>query len=133
MVVVLAAALSGTPSLSRAETPSDFLAAFEAGARAADSGFAGFSAARGELFFNKTHGREWSCSSCHTARPVQSGKHARTGKSIDPLSPNANAERFTRSKKVEKWFRRNCNDVLGRECSALEKGDVLTFLMAVKP
>ena len=40
-------------------------------------------------------------------------------------------ERFTRPDKVEKWFRRNCNDVLGRACTASEKGDVLAYLMSL--
>ena len=34
--------------------------------------------------------------------------------------------------KVEKWFKRNCNDVLGRVCTPLEKGDVLSYLLTVK-
>jgi hypothetical protein len=33
---------------------------------------------------------------------------------------------------VEKWFKRNCNDVAGRACTALEKGDVLTYLLSLK-
>jgi len=33
---------------------------------------------------------------------------------------------------VEKWFRRNCNDVLNRACTASEQGDVLAYLMTVK-
>jgi len=35
--------------------------------------------------------------------------------------------------KVEKWFRRNCNDVMGRECTAGEKADVLAWLLTLKP
>ena len=35
-------------------------------------------------------------------------------------------------KKVAKWFKRNCNDVLDRECTAQEKGDVLSYLLTVK-
>ena len=27
--------------------------------------------------------------------------------------------------KTEKWFRRNCNDVIGRECSRAEKADMI--------
>jgi hypothetical protein len=34
--------------------------------------------------------------------------------------------------KVEKWFRRNCQDVLQRECSAQEKGDFIAWLSQVK-
>lgn len=90
-------------------------------------------AARGRQFFTSRHGRDWSCSSCHGETPIQPGKHASTGKAIGPLAPAFNAERFTDTAKVEKWFRRNCNDVLGRECSAGEKADVLAFLSTLKP
>jgi hypothetical protein len=33
---------------------------------------------------------------------------------------------------VEKWFKRNCSDVLGRACSAQEKGDLLAWLATVR-
>ena len=56
-----------------------------------------------------------------------------TGKPIAPLAPLANGERFTDLAFADKWFRRNCNDVLGRACTAQEKGDVLAYLMQVKP
>ena len=90
------------------------------------------SASRGEQLFNTKHGQEWSCASCHENPPNHPSKHIVTGKVIKPLSPNSNAERFTDQAKVEKWFKRNCNDVLGRECQAQEKADVLAWLMAVK-
>lgn len=89
--------------------------------------------ARGQQFFNATHGREWSCSSCHTATPTVTGKHANTGKPIEPLAPAANPKRFADAAKTEKWFRRNCNDVLGRECTADEKADVRAWLAGLKP
>ena len=88
---------------------------------------------RGEMFFKSTHGNDWSCASCHTRDPRASGRHATTGKSIAPLAPVANAERFTRVDRAEKWFRRNCSDVLGRACTAQEKGDVLAYLLSLKP
>lgn len=116
----------------QAETPQDFLTTFQTAAKASDANFQGFSAARGEQFFKATHGNDWSCASCHTSNPATVGKHASTGKAIDPLAPAANPERFTSTRKVDKWFKRNCNDVLSRECTALEKGDILTFLMAIK-
>jgi hypothetical protein len=47
------------------------------------------------------------------------------------MAPKANEERFTEPKKVAKWFKRNCNDVLDRECTAQEQGDVMTYLLAV--
>ena len=90
-------------------------------------------AVRGQQFFGATHGKEWSCSTCHTKQPTAEGTHASTRKAISPLAPSANAKRFTDSAKTEKWFRRNCNDVLGRECTAAEKADVLAWLIGLKP
>jgi len=94
---------------------------------------AGFSVERGRAFFQSTHGNEWSCASCHTQDPAASGRHAKTSKAIAPLAPAANPERFTSTAEAEKWFKRNCNDVLGRACTAQEKGDVLAYLMQVTP
>lgn len=71
-----------------------------------------------------------SCSSCHGTDFSKAGKHRKTHKVIDPLSTRVNTERFTDEKKIEKWFKRNCNDTWGRECTAQEKADFLTFLLA---
>ena len=111
---------------AHAATPMDQLAGYtaQAGSPAVP--------ARGQQFFNIRQGREWSCGSCHGALPTQPGKHASTGKSISALAPAFNPERFTDSAKTEKWFRRNCNDVAGRECTAAEKADVLSWLMTLK-
>ena len=87
---------------------------------------------RGEQFFTSKHGREWSCASCHTATPNKATEHILTGKSIEPLAPAANAKRFSDPAKSEKWFKRNCNDVLSRECSAQEKADVIAWLLTIK-
>lgn len=118
-------------------------AAFSAGAYAATPAeqLAQFSAqagtpavpARGQQFFTTTHGREWSCASCHGVVPTQMGKHAATGKPIEALAPAFNAQRFTDTAKTAKWFRRNCNDVVGRECTAAEKADLLSWLITLKP
>ena len=120
-------ALAALVSHANAATPSDMLAhyAAQAGAPAQPE--------RGQQLFTSRHGREWSCSSCHGAVPVQMGKHASTGKAIGAMAVIANAERFTDAAKVEKWFRRNCNDVMGRECTPAEKADVLAWLIALKP
>ena len=115
-----------------AETPKDFLAAFASEAKQESPAYAGPSAERGQRFFKASHGQEWSCASCHTRNPGAAGKHAVTHKLIDPLAPSANAARFTRQAKVEKWFKRNCNDVVGRACTAQEKGDVLSYLLTIK-
>ena len=87
---------------------------------------------RGKVFFNSTHGKEWSCSSCHGNPPTSPGRHASTSKVIDPLAPSANPDSLTDSARTDKWFRRNCNDVLGRECLPQEKADVLSYLISIK-
>lgn len=128
-LLCLSLALLGvTPA--RAETPTDFLSRYQAEARQAAAGFIP-SAQRGERLFRTIGRQDWSCASCHTDNPAAAGKHASTGKPIDALAPAANARRFTRPDKVEKWFRRNCNDVIGRSCTAAEKSDLLAYLMAV--
>ncbi|MGE8452652.1 MAG: DUF1924 domain-containing protein [Pseudomonadales bacterium] len=127
-IAVAMGLLSTTPSLvAQAATPTELQSGYttKAGAPAV--------AARGQQIFTANHGREWSCASCHGAVPTQSGKHAVTGKPIGALAPAFNPERFTDAAKVEKWFRRNCNDVVGRECTAGEKADVLSWLLTLKP
>jgi mono/diheme cytochrome c family protein len=130
--LLVAASLASASIHASATSPPELQAGFEAAARSGAAGFAGFSAQRGERFFKARHGGEWACASCHTENPLGPGRHARTGKSIAPLAPTANAQRFTVAGRVEKWFRRNCNDVLGRPCTAQEKGDVLEYLMSLK-
>jgi hypothetical protein len=126
-------AVAGLWSLSAlAQTPNEVLAAIKSDVQADTSSFQGFSPARGEQFFKQKHGNELSCSSCHTDNPASMGKHAKTGKAIKPMAPAANAERFTDTAKVEKWFKRNCNDVLDRVCTPQEKGDVLAYLLTIK-
>ena len=135
-LAIAGVAVAGTLSLiampALAASPAEQQKRFETEARAAAPSFGGFSAQRGEAFFKATHGAEWSCASCHTGNPLVPGKHAKTGKAIAPLAPAVNAERFTDAATVDKWFRRNCNDVLGRACTAQEKGDVLQYLMSVR-
>lgn len=133
VAILVFAAVAGLTSLTAsAQTPNDALTTIKLDAKGANPAFQGFSAERGASFFRQTHGNELSCSSCHTENPGASGKHAKTGKIIKPLAPAANAERFTDPAKVEKWFKRNCNDVLGRVCTPQEKGDVITYLLTVK-
>lgn len=128
LAVALVAALA-TP-LAAAATPAEIQATLATAARA-DPAFRGFSAERGRRFFEATHGTDWTCASCHTKDPAADGRHATTGKPIAPLAPAANAKRFTDPAKVEKWFTRNCNDVVKRACTPAEKGDVLAYLMTV--
>ena len=115
------------PLGAHAATPADLQAAY-----GALSGTTTTAPDRGQQLFTTRHGREWSCSSCHGVVPTQAGKHASTGKPIAPLAPAFNPERFVDAAKTEKWFRRNCNDVMARECSAAEKADVITWLRTLK-
>lgn len=130
-LAVLAAVCAFASTGVFAATPVEMRKDFETAAKSANPGFSGLSAARGEQFFKTTHGKDWSCATCHGARPISDGKHTVTGKLITPLAPVANASRFTDQAKTEKWFKRNCNDVLGRECTAAEKGDVLEYLLTL--
>jgi len=110
-----------------AATPADLLAGYTAQAGAPAQ------AARGQAFFNSRHGKDWTCASCHGAVPTQAGKHASTGKPITALAPAFNPERFSDPAKVEKWFRRNCNDVADRVCTPAEKADVMAWLISLRP
>jgi cytochrome c5 len=128
-ITCLAAALAASLTLfgAHAATPQDLLAGYvaQSGTPAA--------AARGEKFFAQTHGREWSCSSCHGARAHRPASTPPPASRSTRWRRRATPQRFTDPAKTEKWFRRNCNDVLGRECSAGEKADVLAWLSTLKP
>jgi len=126
---VFAALLLG--DVAQAGGPGDFAAVFAAEARRADAAFAGFSAERGARFFGSTHGGDWSCATCHGTTPTGVGEHVVTGKRIEPLAPAANPARFTDAAKVDKWFARNCKDVVKRACTPQEKGDVLAWLVSL--
>jgi hypothetical protein len=117
---------------SAADTPASLMAGY---AQAAGVPVSGLSAARGETLYRSEHpgrnGQMVSCASCHTANPKQAGR-TRVNKPIEPMAPVVNPQRFTDAAKVEKWFRRNCTDVLQRECSAQEKGDFIAWLNQLK-
>lgn len=109
-----------------AATPAELLAEYQKAAGVVPS------AERGAHFYHHrfAHSEKMpSCASCHGDRPHEPGQHVVTGKRIAPFSPLANPERFTDPAKVEKWFRRNCTEVVGRECTPAEKGDLLAFLL----
>lgn len=119
-------------SLAFAATPNaqmkQYLSELQAEAKAP------FSAARGkDIFFkqNTKDGQNISCTSCHTTNLKQNGENKRTGKTIKPLAPSANPNSLTDSAEVKKWLKRNFNDVYGRQGSAQEKGDVITYLMGL--
>ncbi|MDD5029086.1 MAG: DUF1924 domain-containing protein [Rhodoferax sp.] len=91
-----------------------------------------FTVAAGEKLYKTVGPNQLACASCHTDSPKNTGKHAKTNKTIDPLAPSVNAKRFTDAATVEKWFKRNCNDALGRACTTQEKGDFMTYVLSVK-
>lgn len=124
-VLLYSAMLYG--AAAQAASPAQILAQLQSEAGSA-------SAARGkQLYHGKfTGGKAESCATCHTPDPRDEGRHARTNKPIEPLSPVSNSERFTDMEKVEKWFKRNCNDVLGRACTAQEKADFAAYVLSLK-
>jgi hypothetical protein len=97
--------------------------------------FSQFSSAAGEKFYKKervhSNGEKISCTTCHTSNPKMVGL-TRANKVIQPMAVSINAERFTDIVKVQKWFKRNCNDVLERVCTAQEKGDFAKYMMSIK-
>jgi hypothetical protein len=128
----LAALALSAAAAAAADSPASLMTTY---AQQAGIPAASLSAARGEALYRTQHagraGEAVSCAGCHTANPTQAGR-TRVGKRIEPLAPSANPARFTDAAKVEKWFRRNCQDVLQRECSPQEKGDFIAWLRQVK-
>ena len=129
LIIVLARTLAPATAGESAQSLLDFYANE---AKASDPGFSRFSAERGEHLFrtNFSTGKPDtpSCTTCHTTDPRKTGQ-TRAGKDIEPMAASASPKRYTDQAKTEKWFGRNCNNVLGRECMATEKGDFITFML----
>lgn len=123
----LAFMLVGTSFLANAGVIDDKLAEFKkAGAKTAN-------VERAKTMWTEEHkdaetGKMISCASCHGTDLKKEGKHYKTGKPIEPLAPSVNKERFTDAEKIDKWFGRNCKNVLSRECTPQEKMDFLSYL-----
>jgi cytochrome c peroxidase len=129
-LIVAACALASTAS---SESRNPLLDFYAAQAKAADPAFSAFSAERGEHLFRTkfSSGKPDtpSCTTCHTADPKNVGQ-TRAGKDIEPMAASANPKRYADQAKAEKWFGRNCNNVLSRECTATEKGDFITYMLS---
>ena len=128
-LALLLASLAG-----HAETPQQIGQTYTAEAAARQPGFTP-SAKRGETLFRQrfAHNDKMpACTSCHTDSPLNAGQHAVTGKSIRPLAVAANDERFSDLAKVEKWFGRNCKEVVGRACTPGEKADFVAYMSEVR-
>lgn len=124
---------SGGISLAAPPETQNILNSYLSDAKKAEPALKTFNAEEGKKFFHskRTHTvkkEERSCTTCHTENPAGQGKTP-VGKAIEPMAPSANKERFTDAKKVEKWFKRNCEWVLERECTPKEKGDFITFML----
>jgi len=118
----------------QAETPQQTRQMYTNEAAAQQPGFTP-SAKRGESLFRQRfalNDKMPACTSCHTEQPANNGQHAVTGKSIRPLAVAANGERFSDPAKVEKWFGRNCKEVVGRACTPGEKADFIAFMSEVR-
>ena len=121
---IIAMILSMTSFASPRE---DLLAQYAAAAKGS-----GFSAARGEALHTQSFSGGKpdtpSCTTCH-GKDTRGAGRTLTGKAIEPIAVSVTPTRYTDPAKVEKWFKRNCTEVLGRECTPQEKGDWLTFVI----
>lgn len=121
------------PLAAGAAAQDALLSQYADAAKLANPGFSGFSAARGETL----HMRHFAsgkpdtpaCTSCH-GKDLRGAGQTLTGKRIEPMALSVSPSRYADPAKVEKWFKRNCTEVIGRECTAQEKGDWLTFVGA---
>ncbi|MBC7908053.1 MAG: DUF1924 domain-containing protein [Rhodospirillaceae bacterium] len=132
VVGALVLLLAASQTALAADAARDAILATYAGqAKAENPAFAGFSAQRGEALYrakNSVNPDAASCAACHTDDPTRAGRHVKTGRVIEPVAVSANPKRFTDAEKVEERFVRDCKSILGRACSATEKGDYVTFM-----
>ncbi len=127
-LILLAGLALASPLAAGDTSPARLLEQFEAAAGTSGS------AERGRALFTARHSGGKpdtpSCTTCHGTDLRAFGK-TRAGKPIEPMALSVNPARLTDSKKAAKWFRRNCKSVLGRECTAAEKADVVAYLMSI--
>lgn len=127
-VLATGAALAATVDPNRTK----ILDGYAAQAKAQSPDFAGFSAERGRALYLGPHSggkaETTACAACHTENPAGTGRHYKTGRDIPPMAVSVTPKRFTDPAEVEKRFERDCVNVLGRACTAREKGDFITFL-----
>lgn len=132
LIVAAAAALTVGPALAADGPRTVLLETLAAQAAKETPGFAGFSAERGRALYLGPHAggkaETNACAACHTKTPTVTGRHYKTGRDIPPMAVSVNPKRFTDPAEVEKRFERDCPNVLGRACTAQEKGDFITYL-----
>lgn len=116
------------------ETAKAFARKYAVIAKHINPDFVGFHPDAGRQFFTREYtfrGKQISCSACHTDDPAKEGMHIKTKKKIASLSPVVNPKRFTDLDKIEKNFTEHCNEVMGRDCTAMEKGNYIAYLLTV--
>ena len=89
----------------------------------------------GRAFYIRKHrvkGKDVACSDCHTDNPAAEGKHSKTGKKIASLSPAVNPKRFSDMKKTDEIFDKHCVEILERNCTSMEKGNYIVYLLSLK-
>ena len=126
VLIPVVAALVGAAGPSLA-SPQSLLATYEA------AGAGPFSATAGERAWTDEHrppgaNGQRNCATCHGTDLRKPGRHATTGKVIEPLAVSANPARLSDPKKTERWLTRNCRWTLGRECTPQEKGDFVRLI-----
>jgi hypothetical protein len=149
---------TGSGATFAADTPQQLLERYTEEAKAADPAFEGFSPERGRTFYLQKHAimgvGAVSCASCHRKDPreqirahrvdilcrachvLHDNEHPEPKEAkvryIEPFAPHAHPERFSDQAHVEKFFKLNCIMVLKRECTPLEKGDLIAWLLTVE-
>lgn len=157
MRLILLLCVWACAALVNAMTPEDLLGVYRSAAET-DPAFRGFSVDRGRAFYHarvKGPNGEHSCSGCHGPDPRTTvdghgpgvradckachltdsavpGERAKIRRDIPAMAPSVNPARFTDADKAELWFDVNCFYVLGRPCTAREKGDFLVYLLSVR-
>jgi len=130
-ILVVGFALLSSPAAEASSAVDSLLQQYQ------QQGATSFSSAQGKKLWTTEHqqpklGKAVSCASCHTTDLTHVGSHLRTGKRIEPMSPQVNPKRLTDTANIAKWFRRNCKWSWGRECTPQEKGDILMFIQGEK-
>lgn len=150
--------MSALPA-AKAGTVEELLGRYRAHAQAESPEFRGFSVEDGRSFYVRKHPLpvvgEVGCVSCHLDDPRRSVMRHRTKilcrachviddaehpdplhakkREIEAFAPVANPRRFSDPDLVEKWFQLNCGYLLKRPCTAVEKGNLLTWLLSLQP
>lgn len=119
-------------ALPLAASANPILDGYRATARQENAAFKDFSASAGRSLFTSVGANQLACASCHTDSPKNTGKHSSTNRDIQPMAPAVNPKRFSDAAQVEKWFKRNCQDVFARACTTQEKGDFISYMLSVK-